>query len=192
MTIGQVIQIIRKEKGLTQKQLAEKCGMATGTIQQYELNKREPRQKQLQIIANALNVSIHELVGHDGCILVEETPAREYNRIMDKQKSGDGFTPYDIRFVSDFIKNNTYIREWFVINGLKSHEENMRNIQSSYEQLNEEGRKEAAKRIGELAEIERYTKPDGWFQGKCSEKELHEAVEKLILPPQVGENEKDS
>lgn len=61
MTTGQVIQIIRKEKGLTQKQLAEKCGMATGTIQQYELNKREPRQKQLQKIANALNVSLDYL-----------------------------------------------------------------------------------------------------------------------------------
>lgn len=117
---------------------------------------------------------------------------REYNRIIDKQKSGDGFTPYDIRFVSDFIKNNTYIREWFVINGLKSHEENMRNIQHSYELLNEEGRKEAAKRIEELTEIERYTKPKEWFRGKYTEKELREAVEKLILPPQVGENEKDS
>lgn len=187
MTIGQVIQILRKEKGLTQKQLAEKCGMATGTIQQYELNKREPRQKQLQAIANALNVPIYELVGHDGDILVEKTSAREYNRIMDKQKNGDGFTPYDVRFVSDFIKNNTLVREWFAINGLKSHEENMRNIQSSYERLNEEGRKEAAKRIKELAEIERYTKQKGWFRGKYTEKELQEAVNKLISP-----TEKDS
>lgn len=61
MTIGQTIQKIRKEKHYTQKQLAEKCGMATGTIQQYELNKREPRQEQLRKIANALDVSIDYL-----------------------------------------------------------------------------------------------------------------------------------
>lgn len=61
MTTGQTIQKIRKEKGYTQKQLAEKCGMATGTIQQYELNKREPRQEQLRKIAEALDVSIDYL-----------------------------------------------------------------------------------------------------------------------------------
>lgn len=62
MTTGQIIRTARKERGLTQKQLAEKCGMATGTIQQYELNKREPRQKQLQKIANALDVNIDYLI----------------------------------------------------------------------------------------------------------------------------------
>lgn len=56
MTTGQIIQTFRKEKGYTQKQLAEKCGMATGTIQQYELNKQEPRQEQLRKIADALGV----------------------------------------------------------------------------------------------------------------------------------------
>lgn len=61
MTTGKIIQAIRKEKGYTQKQLAEKCGLATGTIQQYELNKREPRQEQLRKIANALDVSIDYL-----------------------------------------------------------------------------------------------------------------------------------
>lgn len=61
MTVGKIIQKIRKEKGYTQKQLAEKCGVATGTIQQYELNKREPRQEQLCKIAKALDVSIDYL-----------------------------------------------------------------------------------------------------------------------------------
>lgn len=65
MTIGQTIQNFRKEKGYTQKQLAEKCGMATGTIQQYELNKREPRQEQLRKIADALEVELWEIVELD-------------------------------------------------------------------------------------------------------------------------------
>ena len=48
MTIGNKIQKVRKEKGYTQKQLAAMCNMATGTIQQYELGKRQPRMEQLQ------------------------------------------------------------------------------------------------------------------------------------------------
>lgn len=57
MTIGQRIKQARKNAGLTQRELAEKSGTATGTIQQYELGKRQPRTEQLQRIAAALNVS---------------------------------------------------------------------------------------------------------------------------------------
>ena len=41
--IGKKIKQYRKSADLTQKQLAQKCGYATGTIQQYELGKRSPR-----------------------------------------------------------------------------------------------------------------------------------------------------
>lgn len=57
MTIGQRIKEARKSAGLTQRELAEKSGTATGTIQQYELGKRQPRIEQLQAIASALGVT---------------------------------------------------------------------------------------------------------------------------------------
>lgn len=57
MTIGQRIKEARKNAGLTQRELAEKSGTATGTIQQYELGKRQPRIEQLQAIASALGVT---------------------------------------------------------------------------------------------------------------------------------------
>ena len=57
MTIGQRIKEVRKSAGLTQRELAEKSGTATGTIQQYELGKRQPRIEQLQAIASALGVT---------------------------------------------------------------------------------------------------------------------------------------
>lgn len=63
MTIGQRIKEARKSFGLTQRELAEKSGTATGTIQQYELGKRQPRLEQLQRISNALNVPLSQLVG---------------------------------------------------------------------------------------------------------------------------------
>lgn len=43
MTTGQRIKAARKKAGMTQKEIAEKAGTATGTIQQYELGKRQPR-----------------------------------------------------------------------------------------------------------------------------------------------------
>lgn len=62
MTIGEKIQKARKEREYTQKQLAEKCGVATGTIQQYELGKRQPRIEQLEKIANVLEVPVDYLI----------------------------------------------------------------------------------------------------------------------------------
>lgn len=63
MNIGEHIKECRKAAGLTQKELAQKCNLATGTIQQYELNKRQPRLEQLQIIADVLGVHTEVLLG---------------------------------------------------------------------------------------------------------------------------------
>ena len=62
MVIGQRIKTARKNQGLTQKELAERAGTATGTIQQYELGKRQPRADQLRAIASALGVTVDYLL----------------------------------------------------------------------------------------------------------------------------------
>ena len=58
MTTGERIKEARKYRKMTQKQLAEAAGVATGTIQQYELGKRESRYEILIRICKALNISI--------------------------------------------------------------------------------------------------------------------------------------
>lgn len=63
MTIGQNIKKIRKEKGITQRQLGEMTGIATITIQQYEANKYKPKIEQLKKIANALDVTLDVFIG---------------------------------------------------------------------------------------------------------------------------------
>jgi transcriptional regulator with XRE-family HTH domain len=72
MVIGQRIKMARKNQGLTQKELAERAGTAIGTIQQYELGKRQPRMDQLQKIAAALGVSISDLIGYSDLKLKKE------------------------------------------------------------------------------------------------------------------------
>lgn len=57
-TCGDKIKLYRKQQGITQKQLAEKAGIATISIQQYEANSRNPKIETLQKIATALSVPL--------------------------------------------------------------------------------------------------------------------------------------
>lgn len=61
MSIGKNIQYYRKKQGISQKELAEKLKYSTGTIQQYELDKREPKFKIVSEIASVLNVKPYML-----------------------------------------------------------------------------------------------------------------------------------
>lgn len=61
MSISKNIRFFRKEAGLTQKDLAGKCGLAEITIRQYESGKREPRSSQIKKIADALKISAADL-----------------------------------------------------------------------------------------------------------------------------------
>ena len=63
MTVGERIKAIRKEKGLTQKQVATGCGMADSAIRKYESGLITPKFETLQRIADALNVQVLELLG---------------------------------------------------------------------------------------------------------------------------------
>lgn len=56
MFIADKIRAVRLEKGLTQKQLGEKCGMSESTLRQYEIGYRNPKIETIKKIANALAV----------------------------------------------------------------------------------------------------------------------------------------
>lgn len=62
MNFGESIKRIRKEKGLTQKELGEKLGISQAAIGQFESNKANPKMETMQKIADALNVSLNDLV----------------------------------------------------------------------------------------------------------------------------------
>lgn len=61
MTIGENIKRIRKERGLTQKELGKLCGMNEVQIRQYELNKANPKIETIDRIASALGVFIADI-----------------------------------------------------------------------------------------------------------------------------------
>lgn len=62
MTVGENIRKIRKEKGLTQKQLGELCGINEANIRKYELGKANPKVETVDRIAAALEVKIIDIM----------------------------------------------------------------------------------------------------------------------------------
>ena len=63
MPTGTKIKEIRKQKGLTQKQLGDLCGIADSNIRKYENGKQNPKIETLQKIADALECSLMSLIG---------------------------------------------------------------------------------------------------------------------------------
>ena len=98
ISIGRFIAVERKRKGCTQKQLAEKTGLATVTIQQYERNLREPRLKNIIKIANALNVSPESLFGSTRIGFTTE-----FDREKLKYYNPGIFSEGNIRYMSELL-----------------------------------------------------------------------------------------
>lgn len=88
MGYGQNIKAARKIAGLTQEQLAKKCGMATITIRQYESEKREPRLTQLDCIAKALGVTYFHLADSE---MIPELVSQSMKAYEKRAKMGAAF-----------------------------------------------------------------------------------------------------
>lgn len=61
MDYGKNLRLARRWAGITQMDLAKKCGLAVITIRQYESGKRKPSAENWFAIANALHLGIDEL-----------------------------------------------------------------------------------------------------------------------------------
>ena len=78
MEIGNKIMELRKKKGLSQEELAEKIGVARQTISKWELGETSPDLKQSKELSKIFNISLDELVSNDiHNILIEKTSNTE-------------------------------------------------------------------------------------------------------------------
>lgn len=143
MSIGDNIRKLRLERGLTQKQLADSCGVADATIRAYELGKANPTTKTTAKIAKALDVSAAELYGLDWVPGIEsqnlEIDSTLYKTIMSEEKGALSVNdPEKVRLIAAFDK------------------------------LNKTGQAEALKRIEELTQLPVYVgvTPDSIIVGK--------------------------
>lgn len=81
MTIGERIKKIRKERGFTQKHIADLCGMADSAIRKYESDKVTPTLRTASKLADALGVPVQVLFGADH--FKEMLSADDYDCLID-------------------------------------------------------------------------------------------------------------
>ncbi|MEG7380150.1 helix-turn-helix transcriptional regulator [Bacillus subtilis] len=81
MTVGQRIKAIRKERKLTQVQLADKAKLSRSYLADIERDRYNPSLSTLESVASALGVQVSAIVGEEN--IIKEEPA-EYNAKEEK------------------------------------------------------------------------------------------------------------
>ncbi len=85
LTTGKFISKKRKEKNLTQEQLAEKLGVSNKTISKWETGKCMPDYSVVKGLCNELDISVAELMDGEEA---EEKSVRAYNTVSEDKKPG--------------------------------------------------------------------------------------------------------
>lgn len=132
MTTNEKIKKIRKERGLTQKQLGELCGIAESTIRRYELGDLNPKLDTIKKIAYALNVTISELFPDNW---------------------NDAFTNEVKKDFKKDLNKDEYYSIW-------TGDPSQIALNYRFKLLNKKGRQKALENIGDLTRIDLYTDQD--------------------------------
>jgi len=84
MTIGERIKQARKAKGLKQKKLAEILEVNYTTISRWEKGEREPRIGDVQKLADALDISVSDLLGEPRPTTPHDHTESRLNQLMEE------------------------------------------------------------------------------------------------------------
>lgn len=98
--IGKFLQEVRKEKGLTQKDLAEKIGVSDKTISKWENGNSTPDTSMLLSISEALDVTVNEILSGER-IPPENYSMKAEETIMSLMKENE--TSKKANFISRII-----------------------------------------------------------------------------------------
>lgn len=80
MTFSENLKLIRKEKGITQEELADMLEVSRQAVSKWELDEGYPEVEKLMLLANKLNVSLDFLMGNS--ILNESNKSQTTGRIL--------------------------------------------------------------------------------------------------------------
>ena len=83
--IGDRIRKLRKERGSSQQQLANKLNLTQGAIRQWENNQTVPASDQLSTLAQIFSTSIDDLMGRLGMDVPEENNEKDKYAAIGKQ-----------------------------------------------------------------------------------------------------------
>ena len=76
MSFGENVKLIRKERGITQEQLAEMLEVSRQAVSKWESGDGYPETEKLILLSQKLNVSIDYLVNEQSNMEKEEEPCR--------------------------------------------------------------------------------------------------------------------
>lgn len=142
MNTGENIKRIRKEKGITQKQLATDAGISEISIRKYEAGDREPKIETIQKIANSLGVSATALKNDYATFKNEVISNSPLLCVTQKDPDNWLFREHlQSRIIAEL--NMTEDKQMLIVD---------------YNKLNQKGQEEARKRVNELTEIPKYKK----------------------------------
>lgn len=79
--LGERLKTLRKSKALTQKQIAERIGIAVSTLSGYELEEKHPQYGILKKLAKLYGVSTDYLLG------MEESRSIDVSELTDREIS---------------------------------------------------------------------------------------------------------
>lgn len=128
MTTGERIRKARKEKNMSQKELAEKIGVSASMIGQYENGLRNPKIETIQRIAYVLDVNTYSLVSSN----------------ITQLFTGSAQTSIDFDKLEKKLGSLITDREY--------------EIMGLFNKLNESGQQKAIERVEELTEVPKYKK----------------------------------
>ena len=104
---GQILTSLRRQKGFTQKQLAQAIGVSIRVISYYESESKHPPTHLLMPLAKALRVTTDELFGLKDLKLQLEP---KYAALWRKLKQAEQLSPKDqravVRHIEALLKSN--------------------------------------------------------------------------------------
>lgn len=142
MDVGKRIRAMRKSKGLTQIEVAEKAGIAVNSLRLYEVGKRVPNLGQIQAIAAALDGDVVYLV-------CGQTTTEVQNGILiqAEAEAKAEFEKLQLEFQSRSFDERVSISSALI------------HLFKLFGRFNPIGYQKAVERVEELAEIPKYQRP---------------------------------
>ena len=100
---------LRKEKGLNQKQLAEKLGVSVDSVRRWEQGKRSPDVEMLRTLAQALSTTVSYISGEtDDSDPLQKIPVATEN-LATAGVSKSAFDLQDAPFMERLVKGNEMV-----------------------------------------------------------------------------------
>lgn len=128
MTFSEKLKNIRREKGFSQKEIAEKLGVSQPSYAQYENGKRKPKIETLRRIASALGVGLEDFMSEAELSLFESM-AQLYLKSDDDIEELESLDEHSPQEDARIIKRKIELKTRLLIQYEKSRDSAMEDIE---------------------------------------------------------------